>query len=104
MVGRESTEDAALTVLAAGGQIAARVQFWRADLRAFVRATDRRYTEDTQGRRDVQVRADASLFLDLTSHVGAVLGGTWLDDRSNVMDAGYAKWTGYLGVVVATGS
>jgi tetratricopeptide (TPR) repeat protein len=103
VVGREATEDPALTALAAGGQLAARIRLGRADLRAFARATDRRYDAASQGRRDLQVRADASLYVDLTPHLGAVLGGALLDDRSNAMDEGYVKWTGYLGLVVATG-
>lgn len=102
VVGREATDDPTLSALAAGGQLAARLRLGRADLRVFARATDRRYDAASQGRRDVQVRADASLYIDLASHLGAVLGGTLLDNRSNVMDFGYVKWTGYLGVVVAT--
>ena len=103
VVGREATDDPALSAVAAGGQLAARLRLGRADLRAFARATDRRYDAAAQGRRDLQVRADASLYVELTAHVGAVVGGALLDDRSNVMDDGYVKWTGYLGVVVATG-
>ena len=103
VVGHEATDDATLTALAAGGQIAARLRLGRFDLRAFARATDRRYTADPADRHDLQVRADASLYVDLTAHVGAVLGGALLDNRSTAMDDDYIKWTGYLGVVVATG-
>jgi hypothetical protein len=85
-----------------GGQLAGRFRIGRADLRLFARATDRRYDAAAMGRRDVQVRADASLYIDLTPHLGAVLGGSLLDNRSNVMDDGFVKWTGYLGVVVST--
>jgi len=102
VVSREATDDPTLSALAAGGQLAARLRLGRVDLRMFARATDRRYDAAAQGRRDLQVRAEASLYVDLTSHLGAVLGGTLLDDRSNVMDDSYVKWTGYLGVVVAT--
>jgi hypothetical protein len=101
VVVREATEDPALSVLAGGGLLAARLKIGRADLRMSTRLSDRRYDDAAQGRRDVQLRADAALYLDLTPHLGAVLGGTLLDDRSNVMDDGYVKWTGYLGVVVA---
>jgi tetratricopeptide (TPR) repeat protein len=102
VIAREATDDPALSALAAGGQLAAQLRLGRVDLRMFARAIDRRYDAAAQGRRDLQVRADASLYVDLTSHLGAVLGGALLDDRSNVMDEGYVKWTGYLGVVVAT--
>jgi len=102
VIAREATDDPTLSVLAAGGQFAARLRLGSADLRMFARATDRRYDPAAQGRRDLQVRADASLYVDLTSHLGAVIGGSLLDDRSNVMDDGYVKWTGYLGLVVAT--
>jgi len=103
VIAREATDDPALSALATGGQLAARLRLGRVDLRMFARATDRRYDAAAQGRRDFQVRADASLYVDLTSHLGAVLGGALLDNRSNLMDDSYVKWTGYLGVVVATG-
>ena len=102
IVAREATDDAALSALASGGQLAARLHLGRIDVRAFARATDRRYDAAAQGRRDVQVRADASLYVDLTSHLGAVIGGALLDNRSNTMDDSYVKWTGYLGLVLAT--
>lgn len=102
VIGREATDDPTLSVVASGGQLAGRVRIGRADLRLFARATDRRYDAAAMGRRDVQVRADASLYIDLTPHLGAVLGGSLLDNRSNAMDGGFVKWTGYLGVVVAT--
>ena len=102
VIAREATEDPALSVVAAGGQLAARVRLGRADLRMSARVMDRRYDAAAMGRRDVQVRADASLYVDLTSHLGAVLGGALLDDRSSVMDDSYIKWTGYLAAVVAT--
>jgi hypothetical protein len=102
VVAREATDDPTLSALATGGQLAVRLRIGRVDLRAFARALDRLYDPAAQGRRDLQVRAEASLYVDLTSHLGAVLGGTMLDDRSNVMDDSYVKWTGYLGLVVAT--
>lgn len=102
VIGREATEDATLSAVASGGQLAGRLRLGRADLRLFARAADRRYDAAAIGRRDFQLRADASVYVDLTRHVGAVLGGTLLDNRSNVMDDGFVKWTGYLGVVVAT--
>lgn len=104
VVAREVTDDPTLSALAAGGQLAARLHLGRADLRMFARATDRRYDAAAAGRRDVQIRADASVYVDLTSHLGAVVGGTLLDNASNTMDDSFVKWTGYLGVVLATGS
>jgi hypothetical protein len=103
VVAREATDDPALSALAAGGQLAARLHLGRADVRMFARATDRRYDAAAAGRRDLQLRADASVYVDLTSHLGAVAGGALLDNRSSAMDASYVKWTGYLGVVLATG-
>jgi len=102
VIGREATDDPTLSAVAGGGQLAGRLRLGRADLRLFARAADRRYDAAAAGRRDFQVRADASVYVDLTRHLGAVLGGTLLDNRSNVMDDGFVKWTGYLGVVVAT--
>lgn len=102
VIGREATDDPALSAVASGGQLAGRLRLGRADLRLFARAVDRRYDDAAQGRQDVQLRADASVYVDLTPRLGAVLGGSLLDNRSNVMDDGFVKWTGYLGVVVAT--
>ena len=102
VVAREATDDPALSVLAGGGQLAGRLRLGRADLRMSARVSDRRYDAAALGRRDVQVRADASLYVDVTPHLGAVIGGALLDNRSNAMDDSYVKWTGYLGVVVAT--
>jgi tetratricopeptide (TPR) repeat protein len=102
VIAREATDDPALSAVVSGGQLAGRLRLGRADLRLFARALDRRYDDAAQGRQDVQLRADASVYVDLTPHLGAVLGGTLLDNRSNVMDDGFVKWTGYLGVVVAT--
>jgi tetratricopeptide (TPR) repeat protein len=102
VIAREATEDLTLSAMASAGQLAGRLRLGRADLRLFARAADRRYDAAAAGRRDFQLRADASVYVDLTRHLGAVLGGTLLDNRSNVMDDGFVKWTGYLGVVVAT--
>jgi tetratricopeptide (TPR) repeat protein len=102
IVARESTADPTLSALAAGGQLAARLRVSRADLRVSARAMDRSYDEAAQGRRDLQLRGDAALFVEIASHLGAVVGATLLDDRSNAMDASYSKWTLYLGAVIAT--
>ena len=37
----------------------------------------------------------------MTPHLGGVLGGSVLHDASNQMGLGYAKWTAYLGLIVA---
>jgi hypothetical protein len=102
VIAREATDDAALSVLAIGGQLGARLRLGRLDARLFARATDRRYDAAAMGRRDLQIRGDASLYVELTSHLGAVVGATLVDDRSNVMDDSYVKATGYVGLVVAT--
>lgn len=102
LVVRESTQDPALSALAAGGQLAARLRLGRADLRISGRAMDRRYDAAANGRRDLQLRGEAALYVAVASHLGAVLGATLLDDRSSAMDASYAKWTCYLGAVIAT--
>ena len=102
VIAREATEDPTLSAVASGGQLAGRLRLGGADLRLFARAADRRYDAAAMGRRDFQVRADASLYVDLTPHLGAVLGASLLDNLSNTMDDGFVKWTGYLGVVVAT--
>jgi tetratricopeptide (TPR) repeat protein len=102
VIAREATDDPTLSALATGGQLAARLQLGRVDLRMFMRGTDRRYDDAAQGRRDFLLQASASLYVDLTPHLGAVLGGGLLDNHSDVMDDSYVKWTGYLGIVVAT--
>jgi tetratricopeptide (TPR) repeat protein len=103
VLAREHTDDAALSATASGGQLAARFGFDHGtDLRLFALVSDRRYDAASMGRRDVQVRADLSLYVDLASHVGAVIGGSLLRDVSNTMDQGYTKWTAFLGIVVAT--
>ncbi|HEX7837297.1 MAG TPA: hypothetical protein VF469_07530, partial [Kofleriaceae bacterium] len=94
VVAREATEDPTLSAVASGGQLSGRLRLGRADLRLFARAADRRYDAAAMGRRDFQLRVDASVYVDLTRHIGAVLGGSLLDDRSNVMDDGFVKWTG----------
>jgi tetratricopeptide (TPR) repeat protein len=103
VLAREQTDDATLSATAGGGQLAARFGLGHgADLRLLALVSDRRYDAASMGRRDVQVRADASLYVDLSPHLGGVIGGSLLHDVSNVMDQGYTKWTGYLGVVVTT--
>ena len=103
MIAREATDDATLSAIAQGGQLTARLGFGhRVDLRMFAQAADRRYDAASLGRHDVQLRAEASLYVDVSSHLGAVLGGTLVDNLSNTMDQGYTKWTAYLGAVVAT--
>ncbi len=104
VIAREATDDPTLSALASGGQLAARLRLGRADVRMFARATDRRYDAAAAGRRDLLLQASASVYVDLTSHLGAVVGGGLLDNRSSMMDSSYVKWTGYLGVVLATGS
>jgi tetratricopeptide (TPR) repeat protein len=103
VIARERTDDPTLAALARGGQLTARIHAGHADLRAFAQLTDRRYNGAALGRRDTHLRAEASLYVDLSSNVGGVIGGGLLHDVSNQMDLGYTKWTGYLGVVVATG-
>jgi hypothetical protein len=103
VLAREDTDDATLSAIAGGGQLAARYGFGHGvDLRLFAAVADRRYDAAAMGRHDVQERAEASLYVDLSSHVGAVIGGSLLHDDSSAMDEGYTKWTGYLGVVIAT--
>lgn len=103
VIARERTDDATLSARASGGQLTARLHLGRAtDVRMFTQVTDRRYDAAAMGRHDVAVRADLSLYLELSPHVGGVLGGALLHDAANQMDLGYTKWTGYLGVVVAT--
>ncbi|HET7502861.1 MAG TPA: hypothetical protein VFK02_17685 [Kofleriaceae bacterium] len=100
---RELTDDAALSATTQGGQVVARINLASgADLRLFGVVADRRYDPAALGRHDVTVRGDASLYLDLWSHVGAVLGGSLLENASSAMDQGYTKWTAYLGLVLAT--
>lgn len=98
---RESTSDPDLSTFSTGGQLAARVWLGRVDLRIFARAMDRRY-DAAQGRRDLQLRGEAALYVAVAAHLGATLGATMLDDRSSDMLRGYAKWTCYLGLVIAT--
>ena len=103
VLAREHTDDATLSAIASGGQITARFGFGHGtDLRLLGLVSDRRYDAASMGRHDVQVRGDASLYVDLSSHLGAVLGGSLLHDVSNTLDQGYTKWTGYLVVVVTT--
>jgi hypothetical protein len=99
---RESTADPALSAIATGGQLAARLRIWRADLRIAGRAMDRRYDAAAQGRRDLQLRGEAALYVEIAANFGAVVGATVLDDRSSAMDHSYAKWTCYVGAVIAT--
>jgi tetratricopeptide (TPR) repeat protein len=100
---REATDDPALSATGNGGQLAARLSLGRvADLRLVALGSDRRYDAAAMGRHDVVVRADASLYVELGAHVGAVLGGSLLDNTSSAMDQSYAKWTAFLGLVVAT--
>lgn len=101
VIARERTDDATLSALASGGQLAARLRLGHLDLRLFTQVTDRRYDPAAMGRRDLHARADLALYLDLSSHLGGLIGGTMLHDASNQIDLGYAKWTGYLGVVIA---
>lgn len=100
---RELTDDAALSATTHGGQVLARLNLATGvDLRLSGVVADRRYDPAALGRHDVSVRGDASLYLDLWPHVGAVLGGSLLENASSAMDQGYTKWTAYLGLVLAT--
>jgi hypothetical protein len=103
VLAREATHDLALAVSAPGGQLLARVRLGRGvEARAFAQIADRSYDAASMGRRDVQIRGDASLYLELSSHLGGVLGGGVLHDTSNQMDLGYVKWTAYFGLVIAS--
>jgi tetratricopeptide (TPR) repeat protein len=103
VIARERTDDNTLSALANGGQLAARYHLgYPADLRLFTQVTDRRYDAAAMGRHDIYVRADLSLYVDLSSHLGGVIGGALLRNASNQMEWDYTKWTGYLGLVVAT--
>lgn len=101
VVASEQTDDAALAAIASGGQLDARIRLGANDLRLFTQLTDRRYDPAAMDRRDVHLRADLSLYIDLSSHVGGVVGGSLVHDVSSHMELGYTKWTGYAGVVVA---
>lgn len=100
---RELTDDAALSATVNGGQVSARLGLATGvDLRLFGVVADRRFEAASPARHDVSARGDVSLYVDLWSHVGAVVGGSLLDNASSAMDQSYTKWTAYLGVVLAT--
>lgn len=103
VIARERTDDAMLSALASGGQLAAQLRIARiADVRLFTQVTDRRYDAAAMGRRDLHARAELSLFVDLSAQLGLVFGGSLLHDASNQIDLGYTKWTAYTGLVIAT--
>jgi tetratricopeptide (TPR) repeat protein len=99
---REQTDDATLSAVSGGGQLSGRIALGRtADLRLFTQVSDRPYDAAAMGRRDLQVRADASLYVELSSHFGMVAGGSLLHNVSSVMDLDYTKWTAYVGLIAA---
>jgi hypothetical protein len=100
---RELTSDPTLSATSHAGVLAASATLIRGvELRLSGSAAYRGYDPAAMGRRDVLVHGDASLYVALWSHVGGVLGGSMTHDGSTAMDERYVKWTGYLGLVVAT--
>ncbi len=55
------------------------------------------------GRRDTQLHADASLVLDLTAHVGFVVGASVLRNLSTDGDYDYLKVTAHAGIDIGLG-
>ncbi|MCA1665754.1 MAG: hypothetical protein LC659_16045, partial [Myxococcales bacterium] len=49
-------------------------------------------------RRDVQVYADLSAAIDLSRHIGLVVGGSVARNLSTVADYDYVKVTAHVGV------
>lgn len=102
MLGREYTDDPSLSAFSNGLRLSVRTAPWLgADLRANVLAADRAYAEPSLGRHDTQIKADAALYIDLSSHLGAVVGFTVIDNASNDPDYDFVKWTTYIGIVGA---
>jgi hypothetical protein len=98
VVERAITEDPMLTATGQGGRLALQLRpHAAASLRASLLALDRVYD---LGRRDVHVRADAALFVDLARNYGFVVGGTFLRNTSTNGDFDYTKWTAYAGIVI----
>jgi tetratricopeptide (TPR) repeat protein len=103
VLARDATDDATLAATGHGGRIAARLRPWAgAELRAQLTAGAYLYNE--AARRDLRVRGEATLFIDVSHAVGIVLGATALHNASNAADADYDKWTAFGGLVVAASS
>lgn len=69
------------------------------------RSSSRGYTSPMAfcAGRAWQIQANDTRCLDGKPAGRAVVGSALLDNRSNVMDDGYVKWTSYLRVVLAAG-
>ncbi len=102
---REGTADPSLSSISNGATGTLRVRPWRgAELRVSALGAYRSYDAASNGRRDVQVSADATLHVNLTRVLGVVIGGSAVHNTSNDASFEYIKWTTFLGLVAATGS
>jgi hypothetical protein len=73
------------------------VRAWkRGEVRGSVLAAQRLYDK----RQDYFVSADAALYVDLSTAIGLVAGGSYTLDVSTKNNEGYAKWTTFLAMLV----
>ena len=100
---RENTDDPTLSSTGHGarGELHARLAPGT-DLRASALALHRTFDPDSMGRVDTLVRTDAALYIDLSSSLGIVVGGTLVRNASNAADFDFTKWTAFAGLVATT--
>jgi tetratricopeptide (TPR) repeat protein len=96
-VEHEGTDDSTLTMLGHGPRGDGRFRLWpKGELRATLKLEDRMYP----ARRDVFVSAESALYIDLSSMIGLVTGGSFATDQSTQKNFGYMKWTVFAGMIV----
>jgi hypothetical protein len=93
---RELTNDPEFVALGQGAKLSAQTPLGRhADGALTAWAIARRF--DNVDRKDTQLYADASVVLDLSEHVGFVLGASVLRNLSSDADYDYLKVTAHAG-------
>jgi tetratricopeptide (TPR) repeat protein len=89
--------DRSFTALGQGGRLRARLHVGkRLDVGFTGWAVYRAFDDVT--RRDTQLYGDLSLAIDLTRHIGLLVGGSVVRNLSTLPDYDYLKATGHLGV------
>jgi tetratricopeptide (TPR) repeat protein len=100
-VEREGTSDSSLTMLAHGPRADLRLRTSkRTELRGVLQAQHRIYDKK---RQDVFGSMDAALYMDLSTELGLVTGGSFTFDQSTSKTFSYSKWTAYLAMIVVLG-
>jgi tetratricopeptide (TPR) repeat protein len=102
VIERAITDDATLSDLGQGARASAVLRPWStAELHATALVIHRAYDAAAMGRVDLQARADAALYMDVSRAFGLVCGASFVRNASNAADYDYTKWVVFAGVIAA---